>query len=179
MKEIYTLNFAYLKCTGDIEYWDESDSAIDEDFTQKESAESPTPNRGWASQESQDEGLSKDERSLIWWVVAFTCVFETLHTLSSRAVAWLLHFLSSLFFFLGQYSNEIANIAHAFPSTLHQRSNYMYHLFLHCSLYFCVLIFIAFVRNGAKGLKTCNHICRMCMMGDYGQILCSLMVKPS
>ena len=47
------------------------------------------------SKASQGDSLNKDEKSVIWWVVAFTCVFETLHSLSSRATTGLLHFLST------------------------------------------------------------------------------------
>ena len=109
--------------TADVEYWDENDSDVDNDFSQDKCSDEPlTPNPG---HESQEDGLNQDERSVIWWVVAFTCVFETLHSMSSRAMAWLLHLLGSLFCFLSQYSKNIANIAHAFPSTLHQRSQYI------------------------------------------------------
>ena len=62
---------------------------------------------------------------MIWWVVAFTCVFETLHSVSSRAIGWLLHLLGSLLHCLGHYSQQIARIARAFPCTLHQRSKYL------------------------------------------------------
>lgn len=55
----------------------------------------------------------------------FTCIFHTLHGLSSRAVTWLLLLLSSLLTVLGRYSREIASIARAFPPTLYQRSHYL------------------------------------------------------
>ena len=74
---------------------------------------------------SQDEGLNEEERAVICWVVAFTCIFETLHSVSSRAMGWLLWFLGSLLQFLGHYSQEIAKVARLFPCTLHQRSKYL------------------------------------------------------
>ena len=119
---MFTSSRIFLILTGETEYWNESDSEIDEDFSQEKSNEPPTPDESHAS---QAEELSNDEQSVVWWVIAFTCVFETLHSLSSRAVAWLLHLLSSLFLFLSEYSNKIGNIARAFPSTLHQRFNYI------------------------------------------------------
>jgi len=61
--------------TGDTEYWNESDSEIDEDFSQEMSEEPPTPDESYASQAEQ---LSNDEQSVIWWVIAFSCVFELL-----------------------------------------------------------------------------------------------------
>ena len=74
---------------------------------------------------ASQEDLTRDERSVIWLVVVFTCLLETMHSLPSQAIVWLLHFLGSLFTFLSQYSNNIANIAHAFPSTLHRRTSYI------------------------------------------------------
>ena len=83
-----------------MEYWDENDSDVDNDFSQDKCSDEPlTPNPG---HESQEDELNQDERSVIWWVVAFTCVFQTLHSVSSRAMAWLLHLLGSLFCFLSQ-----------------------------------------------------------------------------
>ena len=145
--------------TGDVEYWNENDSDIDEDFSiDVQSDEPATPNPGEAS---QDGDLSTD---VIWWVVVFTCLFETLHSLSSRAITWLLHFLSSLFFFLSRYSNSTANIARAFPSTLHQCTNYpRVSICISCVLHYNVfsydLSFMASVKHGDKGLKHCSHVC--------------------
>ena len=102
-----------------MEYWNESDSDIDEDFSvaDLQNDEPKSPDLPMASHE--------DEKSIIWWVVVFTCLLETLHSLPSQAITWLLKFLSSLFVFLSEYSYNIANIAYAFPSTLHQRTNFI------------------------------------------------------
>ena len=51
-------------------------------------------------------------------------------------------------------------------------------LSLHYNVYSYALI-IAYVKNGARGLKSHGHICQMCIMGDYGKIVCSLMAKLS
>ena len=62
--------------TGDVEYWNEEDSEIDEDFspvTHVHDEEPPTP------AVTPGDGLSSDEQSVVWWMVAFTCMFETLH----------------------------------------------------------------------------------------------------
>ncbi len=112
-----------LHSVGNIEHWDEVDSELDADFpTPASPTEPPTPPQG---HEPVTENLSRDEQAVVWWVVVFTCVFQTLHSLSSRAVTWLLQFLSSLFIILGRYSKEIANIAHGFPTTLYQRTQYL------------------------------------------------------
>lgn len=69
--------------------------------------------------------MNIDEQAVVWWIIAFTCVFETLHSLSARAIAWLLSLLGCLLTFLSRYSDKIANIAHAFPSTIYKRSQYL------------------------------------------------------
>ena len=104
---------------GDLEHWDEMDSDIVTDFPSYLCTSSTN------EQKNPDELLNQDEQAIIWWVVAFSCVFQTLHSLSSRAVAWLLNFLGALLSFLGLYSNDIAKIALAFPSTLYRRSQYL------------------------------------------------------
>ena len=104
---------------GDLEHWDENDSDLDADFPSDVS-----PHQLLACEEP-DANLTQDQHAVIWWVVAFSCIFQTLHSVSSRGVAWLLKFLGALLSFLGLYSNEIAGIALAFPSTLHQRTKYL------------------------------------------------------
>ena len=57
--------------------------------------------------------------------MAFTAIFETLHTIPTRAVIWLLKFLWCLFTVLGQYSDKISAIAKNFPSTIYKRAQYL------------------------------------------------------
>ena len=66
----------------------------------------------------------------MWWLVAFTCVYQTLHSLSLRAVQWLLLFLATLLSVLGKFSSKIENIARAFPATLYLRKQYLKELLL-------------------------------------------------
>lgn len=72
-----------------------------------------------------EEDLCGDHKALIWWIVIFSCVFQTLHSLSSRAISWLLMFLGSILLILGRFSNEISKVAAAFPSTLYKREQYL------------------------------------------------------
>ena len=102
-----------------MEHWDENDSDIDEDFPHN------LPPNILSTQKTSDERLSQDQQAVIWWVVAFSCLFQTLHSLSSRAVVWLLKFLGTLLAFFGLYSDKIAGIAFAFPSTLYRRKQYL------------------------------------------------------
>lgn len=104
------------------EHWNECDSDLEADF-----CTTTTNNDPPALQllEQADEEIHRDHQAFIWWIVAFTCVFQTLHSLSSRAVGWLLLLFGSLLSYLGLFSDEIAKIAQAFPSTLHLREQYL------------------------------------------------------
>ena len=80
---------------GDLEHWDENDSDLDADFPSDVS-----PHQLLACEEP-DAYLTQDQHAVIWWVVAFSCIFQTLHSVSSRGVAWLLKFL-------GRHSSQLA-----------------------------------------------------------------------
>lgn len=75
--------------------------------------------------DSDNEGLDAEQEAVVWWLVVFTCTLQTLHSLSLRAVQWLLKFLAVLLTYLGRYSNKISRIAKAFPSTLYLRAKYL------------------------------------------------------
>ena len=108
--------------SDDVEYWSEDDLELEEDFAIESEYTSP---QHLHTNVSQDEGLNEEEQAVIWWLVAFTCIFETLYTVSSRAMGWLLCFLGSLLQFLGHYSQEIAKVALPFLCTLYHRSKYL------------------------------------------------------
>ena len=55
----------------------------------------------------------------------FTCMFQCLHSMSTQALEWLHKLFSALLSVLGRYSNSIADIARAFPSTLYRRADYI------------------------------------------------------
>ena len=121
VKNLFITNWAF--CVWrDLEYWDEEDSDLDADFSTTTNTSEPlTPE--WC--DASEEILNPDEQAVVWWVVAFTCVFQTLHSLSSRAIIWLLQFLGTLFVVFGRYSKVVAKIAHVFPSTLYKRNQYL------------------------------------------------------
>ena len=50
---------------------------------------------------------------------------ESLHSLPSSSVEFLLKFLAALLLFFSRYSRKIEDIAKAFPSTLYSRSKYL------------------------------------------------------
>ena len=69
-------NYNYVHA-GDVEYWNEDDLDFEHDFFVDSDCEPPTP---LLDITSQDEGLNREEQAVIWWVVALTCVFKTLHS---------------------------------------------------------------------------------------------------
>ena len=74
--------------TGDLEYWDEEDSNLDADF--------PTTSEPLTPPQCCEEILNPDEQAIVWWVVAFTCVFQTcILSRLEKSVAYL-QFLGAL-----------------------------------------------------------------------------------
>ena len=66
-----------------------------------------------------------DVQATVWWIIMFTCVFQSFHNLPLRAVEWLLKFLATLLNFFGSFSPHIAYIATIFPGTLQLREKYL------------------------------------------------------
>lgn len=99
--------------TLEAEIWIESDSEIEEDIALSEAIiPSHLPD------ELVEESTEID--NTIRWVITLLSIFQTQFYLTNRALSWLLTFLFVILRFLGRYSNEIARLAHKFPSTLHQ-----------------------------------------------------------
>ena len=96
-----------------MECWVESDDDVDEDLCQpplfQQSLESP--------QKSSDEPI-------VWWIVAFISLIQTLHKLPDRAVSWLIKFLCVLLRFLGKKCDKVARIAQALPQSLYLLRRY-------------------------------------------------------
>ena len=92
---------------------------------------------GWASITNSGHAQWKfefEQHEVVWWLVAFTSAFETLHGLSSRASQWLSKLLSVLLMFLGRYSDTIAGISAAFSSSTYLRSKYLSNQVATCTL---------------------------------------------
>ena len=103
----------------DIAYWNEGAFELDEDFPSDDSDEPGILSTSDTARNlDQEEAADRDAEAVVWWVIVFTCVFQTLHSLSSRAVSWLLNFL-------GRFSDKVASIARAFPSTVFLRAKYL------------------------------------------------------
>ena len=101
----------------DAEYWVESDSdlKLDCDIDLEEPISSAL----------ESHQLDDAQENTVWWLVAFTCIIQSLHSLPVRSVEFLLKFLGALLSYLGRYSRSISVIAGAFPRTLHTRAQYL------------------------------------------------------
>ena len=75
--------------------------------------------------DSQSDQLDSEERVIVWWVVMFTALLQTLHSLPIRAIQWILKFLLCLITIFGKFSPKISRVAHAFPGIISQRSQYL------------------------------------------------------
>ena len=62
---------------------------------------------------------------IVWWIVAFTCLFQSLHHIPVTAMQYLLNFLGGLFSLLGKRSPFISEIAKVFPRTLFLRDKFL------------------------------------------------------
>ncbi len=144
-----------------MEYWNEEDNDIDVDFPppQEPSNDSST---------LTDEQEDLDSKTVIWWIVVFTCVFQTLHSLSERAVYWLLKFLFTLLTVMGRYSEKIARIAAVFPSTVYCRTQYLKKKLLTptvCSSVVCQECHSLYDYNDCierRGIQVIVKTCRQC-----------------
>ena len=101
-----------------MEYWDDDGSEIDCDFP----SDPPTEEDMCSTQTHR---LDSVQRAVVWWVVVFTTVFETLHSLPLRAIQWLLKFLLCVLTVMGMFSPKINHVADAFPGTISRRSQYL------------------------------------------------------
>jgi len=99
-----------------MEYWEESEKELKQDCESDLEGDLAAPDAGIQEWETQ---------RAVWWIVAFTCIMESLHSLPSRSVEFLLKFLAALLLFFSRYSRKIEDIAKAFPSTLYSRSKYL------------------------------------------------------
>ena len=111
----------------DTEYWEENESEVEEDL------EVSIP-----SQEPEMNG--EEEHQLVWWIMLFLSLFQTLHAIPEKAISWLLCFLAALLKYLGRYSSFIERTAAVFPSSMYRMNKYMnrqnwikFHKYVVCS----------------------------------------------
>lgn len=98
------------------EYW-EDDEDIKDDFGEL----SP-------SQLTPSSPQDREVNTIVWWIVAFISLFQTLHVIPDKAIAWLIKFISMLLNYCGQFSIKMQSVANAVPQSLYLRNKYLFHL---------------------------------------------------
>ena len=108
----------FFQITGDIqEYWIESDGEIEEDIQQP----SPPPLLIDTPERSED----REVNAIVWWILTFVYLFQTLHFIPETAISWLIRFISFLMKFMGKYSPRIMQIAKAIPCSAYQKNMFL------------------------------------------------------
>ena len=64
----------------------ESDNELEEDIQEHTS---PVEDEQPILLDSQTQGLDSEQEARVWWLVMFTCMFQCLHSMSTRAIEWL------------------------------------------------------------------------------------------
>ena len=68
---------------------------------------------------AQDDTKASPEhfevKTVVWWIVAFISLFQTLHVIPDRAVAWLVKFITILLNYFGRFAPKLQNMAVALP----------------------------------------------------------------
>ena len=62
----------------------------------------------------------------MWWIVAFISLFQSLHVIPDRAIAWLIKLISILLNYCGQFSLKLKNVARALPRSLYLRNKRLF-----------------------------------------------------
>ena len=98
------------------EYW-EQDEDSEEPF------EEPSADPTEATPPSPED---KEVSAVVWWIVAFISLFQSLHVISDRAIAWLIKFISILLNYCGHFSLKLKNVARALPRSLYLRNKRLF-----------------------------------------------------
>ena len=72
---------------------------------------------------AQDSPEKAELSIIIIWITVLLSIFQTRFFLTTRALNWLLKFLSVLLRFLGRYSTKIAKLAVRLPQSMYQHNH--------------------------------------------------------
>ena len=64
-------------------------------------------------------------KTVVWWIVAFISLFQTLHVIPDHAVAWLVKFIAILLKYFGQSAPKLQKVAVALPQSLYCRNKFL------------------------------------------------------
>lgn len=101
------------------EFWVENECELIDDIDPQQESPPPLPYEDETDTEKSESG------AVVWWVVLFVSLFQTLHLISDRAMIWLLKFVQALLRYCGQHSPKLKLVAEYMPSTLYQRDKYL------------------------------------------------------
>ena len=100
----------------DVEFWDESDTEIDEDIDNADSRCMSPLN----DSDNENESNMAERRLTVRWIIVILSIFQTHFILTAAAMKWLLKFLIALLRYLGKYSPKLTEIADGLPQSLYQ-----------------------------------------------------------
>ena len=100
----------------DVEFWDESDTEIDEDIDNADSRCMSPLN----DSDNEDVSSISERRVTVRWIIVILSIFQTRFILTAEAMKWLLKFLVVLLRYLGKYSPKLTEIADLLPQSLYQ-----------------------------------------------------------
>ena len=106
---------------NETEHWLESDNEIEGDIHQFLSLPPLLPDVPPPAQVTEN----KKVEAVIWWIVTFISLFETLHFIPERAVLWLMKFIRVMLKYCGQFSPHIAEVAEKLPQSSYMRDKYL------------------------------------------------------
>ena len=100
------------------EHWIESDNEIEMDVQTLV----PPPLLCDSPQKSKED---QEMEAVVWWIVAFLSLFQTLHFIPERAMSWLFRFLCTLLKYCNRFTPRIAQIIKLLPSSPYMRDKYL------------------------------------------------------
>ncbi len=102
-----------------MEYWEQDYEDIEGEF------DGQIVNHD-VSQLTSSPPEDNDVNAFVWWTVAFLSLFQSLHVISDKAIAWLIKFIATLLNYCAQFSPRLRYAANAFPQSLHLRNKYLF-----------------------------------------------------
>lgn len=118
------------------EYGMESDGEIETDIQQ-----SVSPSLPLDSPPNQEE---QETKAVVWWIVAYVSLFQSLHFIPDRAISWRFKFLYVLLKYCCRFSSRIMQIEEDLPHSLYLRGKNLQCLSNSKEICRCCLLFQPF-----------------------------------
>ena len=182
---IYKVSLKRQDCTNNYlfylgEYWVESDTEVEEDLIGEQAVPlSPAPIL--PANNIGESLVDIDVQPIVW---CFISLYQTLHSISDKAVTWLLKFMTVFLKFCGSFSPKLQRVYEVFPSSLYLRDKYLkinsdsiVYRYVVCPL--CHALFKyddCYEKSGTQLLtKKCQEIVnsKKCNAGLLKQVVCN------